>query len=188
MPSERASGRRAVADSRAKLAVALQRGDSIGPVLRRYSEEIDRLVRAAFQAATRRTPTVHASLMAVGGYGRAELAPHSDVDLLFLHAPASRQALKPLLEGMLYPLWDAGLDVSCSARMIAECLQLARTDLRVKTGLVDGRYLAGSGRCWAGSPGRRSTAGWAASSRCWLRTWLAGGASTKTLPACSSRI
>jgi [protein-PII] uridylyltransferase len=81
--------------------------------------------------------------MAVGGYGRAELAPSSDIDLLLLYSSSEKEKLPPLVEKILYPLWDLGLDVSCSSRSINECLKMAQSDLHVKTGLIDGRYLDG---------------------------------------------
>lgn len=82
--------------------------------------------------------------MAVGGYGRAELAPYSDIDLLLLHSSIRHEELSPLIERLLYPLWNLGLEVSGSSRSISECLQLARSDLKVKTSLIDGRYLDGA--------------------------------------------
>jgi len=81
--------------------------------------------------------------MAVGGYGRAELAPHSDIDLLLLYSSPQKDQLPPLIGKILYPLWDLGLDVSCSSRSINECLKMAQSDLHVKTSLIDARYLDG---------------------------------------------
>jgi [protein-PII] uridylyltransferase len=81
--------------------------------------------------------------MAVGGYGRTEVAPYSDVDLLLLHSPADQSDLSPLVEKILYPLWDLGLEVGCSSRSIAECVKMAQSDLQIKTSLIDGRYLDG---------------------------------------------
>jgi [protein-PII] uridylyltransferase len=111
--------------------------------LRRHSDMVDGLVRAAFRSAQSGFPSPSVCLTAVGGYGRAELAPYSDVDLLLLHSPASRSELSPLIERTLYPLWDLGLEVTCSSRSIPECLQMARSDLLVKTSLIDARYLDG---------------------------------------------
>ena len=82
-------------------------------------------------------------LMAVGGYGRAELALYSDIDLLLLYSSSKKTELPPLVEKILYPLWDLGLDVSCSSRSINECMKMAQSDLHIKTSLIDGRYLDG---------------------------------------------
>ena len=111
--------------------------------LRQHSDMADSLVRKAFQNAQSQVPSPSVCLMAVGGYGRAELAPHSDIDLLLLYAAPKKEDLPPLIEKILYPLWDLGLDVSCSSRSINECLKMAQTDLHTKTSLIDGRYLDG---------------------------------------------
>jgi len=111
--------------------------------LRQHSDMADGLVRMAFRKAQSQAPSPSVCLMAVGGYGRAELAPHSDIDLLLLHSSSKKEDLPPLVEKILYPLWDLGLDVSCSSRSINECMQMARSDLYIKTSLIDGRYLDG---------------------------------------------
>ena len=112
-------------------------------LFRQNSEMMDGLVRKAFQKAQSQIPSLSVCLMAVGGYGRAELAPHSDIDLLLLYSASQKEDLPPLVEKILYPLWDLGLDVSCSSRSINECLKMAQSDLHVKTSLIDGRYLDG---------------------------------------------
>ena len=111
--------------------------------LRQNSDMMDGLVRKAFQMAQSRVSSPSVCLMAVGGYGRAELAPYSDVDLLLLYSSSQKEGLPPLIEKILYPLWDLGLDVSCSSRSISECLKMAQSDLHIKTGLIDSRYLDG---------------------------------------------
>jgi [protein-PII] uridylyltransferase len=112
-------------------------------LLRQHSEIMDGLVRKAFQKAQANLPSPSVCLMAVGGYGRAELAPYSDTDLLLVHSTSNRSDLSPLIERTLYPLWDLGLEVSCSSRTIEECMRMAQSDLQAKTALIDGRYLDG---------------------------------------------
>ena len=111
--------------------------------LRQHSDVVDGVVRMAFRKAQSQAPSPSVCLMAVGGYGRAELAPHSDIDLLLLYSSSKKEDLPPLVEKILYPLWDLGLDVSCSSRSINECMQMARSDLYIKTSLIDARYLDG---------------------------------------------
>jgi [protein-PII] uridylyltransferase len=110
---------------------------------RQNSERMDSLVRKSFQNAHSQIPSPSVCLMVVGGYGRAELAPASDIDLLLLYSSSQKEKLPPLVEKILYPLWDLGLDVSCSTRSVNECLKMAQSDLHVKTSLIDGRYLDG---------------------------------------------
>jgi [protein-PII] uridylyltransferase len=112
--------------------------------LRQYSDAVDGWVRTAFHKAQSQGSPSSVCLMAVGGYGRSELAPYSDIDLLILYSPSQKVDLPPLIEKTLYPLWDLGLDVSCSSRTIDECLGMAKSDVLVKTGLLDGRYLDGN--------------------------------------------
>ncbi|MBM4338502.1 MAG: [protein-PII] uridylyltransferase [Deltaproteobacteria bacterium] len=112
-------------------------------LLRQYSDMIDHLVRDGFRKAHAHSSLSSICLVAVGGYGRAELAPYSDIDLLLLHSNRDQDNLSPFIENILYPLWDLGLEISCSARFIPECLRMAQSDLYVKTGLIDARYLDG---------------------------------------------
>src|SRR5512135_1000588 len=110
---------------------------------RQNSESMDSLIRKTFQKAQSQIPSPSVCLIAVGGYGRGELAPHSDIDLLLLYSAPKKEGLPPLVEKILYPLWDQGLDVSCSSRSINECLKMAQSDLHIKTSMIDGRYLDG---------------------------------------------
>jgi len=135
--------RNGVSDAKNLMARAASNHTSPREFLRQHSEMVDGLVRMAFRKAQSQDPSPSVCLMAVGGYGRAELAPHSDIDLLLLCSSSKKEHLPPLVEKILYPLWDLGLDVSCSSRSINECMQMAQSDLFVKTSLIDGRYLDG---------------------------------------------
>ncbi len=87
----------------------------------------------------------HITLVAVGGYGRGELNPYSDVDIMFLHdgsIPTPR--IEDIAQKLLYFLWDMRLDVGYSVRVIADCVEMAASDGTVKTALMDSRYLSGS--------------------------------------------
>jgi [protein-PII] uridylyltransferase len=83
------------------------------------------------------------SVMAVGGYGRAEMAPHSDVDLLFLTPKKITPWAESVIESMLYVLWDLRLKVGHSSRTIKDCLKLGREDYTIRTALLEVRLLAG---------------------------------------------
>jgi [protein-PII] uridylyltransferase len=84
-----------------------------------------------------------AALVAVGGYGRGELFPHSDVDILVLlpHSPSTELARK--LEELIGYFWDTGLEVAHSVRTLAECIEEAKKDITVQTSLTEARLIVG---------------------------------------------
>jgi [protein-PII] uridylyltransferase len=85
-----------------------------------------------------------AALVAVGGYGRGELFPHSDVDVLVLLAEAPDSALREKLESLVQILWDIGLDIGHSIRTVDECIIESNADITVQTSLLEARLLTGS--------------------------------------------
>ncbi len=86
------------------------------------------------------------ALIALGGYGRKELFPYSDIDLLLLYDKAREEHLDKVAEAVFYPLWDAGLEVGHSVRTVKQCLEAAEEDYFFQVALLDGRLLAGSER------------------------------------------
>lgn len=83
------------------------------------------------------------SLVAVGGYGRGELSPRSDLDLLLLHDGGDAGAVAALADRIWYPVWDLGLALDHSVRTPAEARKTAGEDLKVQLGLLDARHIAG---------------------------------------------
>ncbi|MFD8221293.1 [protein-PII] uridylyltransferase, partial [Streptomyces sp. NPDC059697] len=83
------------------------------------------------------------SLVAVGGYGRGELSPRSDLDLLLLHDGADSGAVAALADRIWYPIWDLGLALDHSVRTPGEARKTAGGDLKVQLGLLDARHIAG---------------------------------------------
>lgn len=81
--------------------------------------------------------------IALGGYGRAEQCVHSDVDFLFLFKKNVPGGAESLIQEIVYPLWDVGLDVGYATRSLKECLKLAREDYEVLTPLLDARFICG---------------------------------------------
>ncbi|MGW2300926.1 [protein-PII] uridylyltransferase [Streptomyces sp. NPDC001809] len=101
----------------------------------------DEWLAALFTAAA---PPRGVALVAVGGYGRAELSPRSDLDLLLLHdGSADKAAIAALADRLWYPVWDLGLALDHSVRTTAEARATAADDLKVHLGLLDARPVAG---------------------------------------------
>jgi [protein-PII] uridylyltransferase len=85
----------------------------------------------------------HMAVVATGGYGRGLLAPHSDVDLLFLLPYKQTPWGESVVEHVLYLLWDLGLKVGHATRNIDQTLKLARSDMTIRTAILDGRLILG---------------------------------------------
>lgn len=112
---------------------------------------IDILLRHVFTAATATAPTKGTepplALIALGGYGRGELNPFSDVDVMLLHGASARTlpaSLKEIVEQILYLLWDIGFKVGHSTRSVKEAIAQANSDMLTKTAMLESRFLAGN--------------------------------------------
>jgi len=136
--------------ARAKAARRLEAGGEGVEVARLYSAAADDLLKDLWRFTTETLYPAHnpteaerLSLIAVGGYGRGVLAPFSDLDLLFLRPWKSIPRTEQVIEFMLYVLWDLGVKVGQSARSVDECLSLAKSDMVIRTTLLEARPLAG---------------------------------------------
>jgi [protein-PII] uridylyltransferase len=124
-------------------------GASGHDIVRGYTGVMDHLLHRLFDAASAdyasRYPRLdqRCTVVAQGGYGRGELNPCSDIDLLFLYPSKRDPYVETVAEKILYTLWDTGLTVGHALRNISECVRLASGDLKVKTALLDGRYVCG---------------------------------------------
>lgn len=116
-----------------------------GPPRRAALAELtDEWLSALFATAAREQGVRGAALVAVGGYGRGELSPRSDLDLLLLHdGSASPAAVAAIADRVWYPVWDLGLALDHSVRTPAEARKTAGEDLKVQLGLLDARPVAG---------------------------------------------
>lgn len=83
------------------------------------------------------------ALVAIGGYGRAQLHPRSDIDIQFLHQRKLTSADEELIKSTLRTLWDVGLDIGHSVRTVSDCIRMAAADLNTQTSLLENRYLSG---------------------------------------------
>ncbi|SOE00415.1 [protein-PII] uridylyltransferase [Caenispirillum bisanense] len=90
----------------------------------------------------------HLAVLAVGGYGRRELSPQSDIDLLFLLPYKTTPYSEQVVEYMLYMLWDIGLKVGHATRSVSECMRQAKADITIRTAMLEARYLVGQRALW----------------------------------------
>jgi [protein-PII] uridylyltransferase len=116
----------------------------------RLSHHMDELIRVLYDfAATHIYPSKNPSsaermsVVAVGGYGRGTLAPGSDIDLLFVLPYKQTPWGEQVIEYMLYILWDLGLKVGHATRNVNECVRLSRTDMTIRTSILEARFIWG---------------------------------------------
>jgi len=127
-----------------------EHGASAFALARERARAVDDLVQglcAASSAWSCRSSTTHPQklcLVAVGGYGRGELAPHSDVDMLFLHDGEPDKLIEELTRSVAYPLWDLNRAIGYSHRTVEQCLEMAQSNIQVQTELMEARPLVGS--------------------------------------------
>ena len=135
--------------ARARLEAWNAAGASGAQIVSASTEVMDRTVSFLHAAAvadfTRRNARVNqkCAVLAQGGYGRGELNVQSDIDLLFLYPWKANPYVETVAEIVVPALWDAGLQVGSAMRNVRECCRLAARDLKVKTALLDARYLCG---------------------------------------------
>ncbi|GGU34310.1 [protein-PII] uridylyltransferase [Streptomyces violascens] len=128
----------------ARLRLLTEKGRSGPPRRAALAELTDDWLAALFAGAAEEAGVAGASLVAVGGYGRGELSPRSDLDLLLLHdGRADAGALALLADRIWYPVWDLGLALDHSVRTPAQARKTAGEDLKVQLGLLDARHVAG---------------------------------------------
>ncbi len=120
------------------------------PTTRAYSWLTDQIVQIVLKVARENlhplpnpTEGERLALIAVGGYGRGEMAPQSDVDLLFLTPYKITPWAESVIESMLYMMWDLKLKVGHASRTIKDCVRLSGDDYTIRTSLVECRFLAG---------------------------------------------
>ena len=141
----------ALANGRAEISKRLLKKPSAGhEMAAAQSFLVDQLVRLIHDIAVHHQYPIgnpssgeRIAVMAVGGYGRGEMAPHSDVDIAFLTPHKTTSWTEQAVEAMLYWLWDLGLKVGQSSRSIDEMVRMAKGDLSIRTALLEGRYIWG---------------------------------------------
>ena len=143
--------RGALADGRAEIAARLAQQPSAGhDCAEAQAFLVDQLIRvihdhviADLYPAHNRTSGERLTIMAVGGYGRGEMAPHSDVDVAFITPGKQTAWCEQVIEAILYYLWDLALKVGQSSRSLDDVVRMAKSDLTIRTALLEGRYVWG---------------------------------------------
>ncbi|HET6952770.1 MAG TPA: [protein-PII] uridylyltransferase [Acidimicrobiales bacterium] len=132
-----------------------------------WTAEVDRWLGELFEAAAEGGDPRGVALVAVGGYGRAELSLQSDIDVLLLHA--GRRDIGELADRLWYPIWDARMKLGHAVRTVKEALALAADDLDTATGLLQVRHIAGD-RALTDELARKAELQWRKRSKRWLTT------------------
>lgn len=140
-----------MASARSTIETSLQAEPYQGrAATRAYAWLADKVVQQALATTLKYVHPVHNAtaserlgLVAVGGYGRGEMAPFSDIDLLFLTPYKQTAWGESVIESMLYTLWDLGLKVGHATRTVDDCIRLGREDYTIRTALLEHRYICG---------------------------------------------
>lgn len=132
----------AVRQARQSVQQGFDGQEAPGRLLSSLARDLDRLLGELYRGA-RLPERERIALVALGGHGRGEIYPYSDLDLLVLHEGEADEVTTHLVEQVVYPLWDARVSVQHVVRGIDETLHLAEEDLTVRTALLDARLLAG---------------------------------------------
>ncbi len=142
--------REALAAGRAEVKRRFEAGCGGPAAAAAYAYLMDQIIRLLYDDTAMRlypshnpTQSERLSIVAVGGYGRAELAPFSDIDLLFLLPYKQTPIGEQIVEHMLYMLWDLGLKVGHATRSVDDCLRMAKQDVTIRTAILEARYIWG---------------------------------------------
>ena len=127
---------------RHSLETLWRQGLSGHALLEKHTSLIDDALTSYFKES--QADPVRMSLIALGGYGREELFPYSDIDLMLLYDEGTEEQLNEVAEAIFYPLWDAGLDVGHGVRSLKNCIEEAEKDFFLQVSLLDARLLTGS--------------------------------------------
>ncbi len=149
-PASLAALRHRFRSGRAELVDHFRQSRATAPAATRLIRALARHVDATLVGLWSATPMPPgATLLAVGGYGRGELFPHSDVDVLVLVPPLAAPSAPAQIEAFITACWDLGLEIGSSVRSVEDCVELARRDVTVQTALLEARFICGARRPFA---------------------------------------
>lgn len=140
-----------LAEQRQLIAQRLLSGASGSEVVIAQTDLVDALIIGRYRNAARQGGDAmmtasfqHCCLVAIGGYGRRELSPYSDIDLMVLFRPEAGKIVPEFVRQVLHPLWDVGFQVGHSVRTIQDCISLGLSDPTVRTSMMEARFLTGN--------------------------------------------
>ncbi|MCS6291912.1 MAG: [protein-PII] uridylyltransferase [Nitrospira sp.] len=140
-----------LAEQRQTIAQRLLDGASGGDIVIAQTDLVDALIIGRYRNAARQGGDAmmtagfqHCCLVAIGGYGRRELSPYSDIDLMVLFRPDAAKIVPEFVRQVLHPLWDIGFQVGHSVRTIPDCISLGLSDATVRTSMMEARFLTGN--------------------------------------------
>ena len=140
-----------LAEQRQVVARRVMAGASGAEITMAQADFVDGLIIGRYRNVARQGNEALASVgfqqccvVALGGYGRREMAPFSDVDLMVLYRPDAAMIVPDFVREILHPMWDVGFQVGHSVRTIQDCISLGLTDATVRTSMMEARFLAGS--------------------------------------------
>ena len=140
-----------LAEQRRTIAQRLLEGVSGGDIVIAQTDLVDALIVGRYRNAARQGGDAmmtagfqHCCLVAIGGYGRRELSPYSDIDLMVLFRPDAAKTVPEFVRQVLHPLWDIGFQVGHSVRTIPDCISLGLSDATVRTSMMEARFLTGN--------------------------------------------
>lgn len=136
--------RETIDQGRLNLKSLYESGLSAPIILGQHSSFIDKILSYAWELHGAQANEERMALVAVGGYGRSELHPYSDIDLMILLDKNRYQQVKTFVESFLSFLWDIGLEVGHSVRSISDCVKHAKQDITVATNIMESRLIQGS--------------------------------------------
>lgn len=137
--------KKAITEAQSVLETQHKNGISSAEIVQNNSWFMDQILIQAWQAHKHLIDNdTICALIAVGGYGREELHPHSDIDLLILLKKNPNEAAQQFIEEFIRFLWDIGLEVGHSVRTIKDCIKESKLDITVMTNLLEARYITGA--------------------------------------------
>jgi [protein-PII] uridylyltransferase len=132
-------------DERSRIRREFEAGATASASSAALSDLVDALLRSHLEARMNTVPAAwDIALVAVGGYGRREMCPKSDVDLLILTHPKASAAVSAEIEQMLYPLWDLGFVLGQAVRSVNDCRKASESDVETYTAFLQERFLGGN--------------------------------------------